>query len=160
ARELAPSRTDLPRATALIQAHAGRADACRQTCARMLASPENTAAQALLLLHPAPHDPLSRAAAAVLVCRPPRLQPLEAARTFGTVGALAPEPARWPALPAGNTPSHRTTRGGLLLRQGKYDEAVKQLTGLESPDAWLLLALAEQGRGKSNEARASLERFT
>jgi tetratricopeptide (TPR) repeat protein len=57
-----------------------------------------------------------------------------------------------------------TTRGGLLLRAGKYAEAVTELqkaaaqkATAEAPVAKLLLALAYHKQGKTEEAKRALE---
>jgi hypothetical protein len=64
-----------------------------------------------------------------------------------------PDPARLLPLVEGADP---VTRGAILCRAGRYDEAVQVLQGKPYPLAPLYQALAEQGRGRPAEAKKLL----
>ncbi len=155
-RTLPPDLDDLRR-LALCQAAAGQDAAHRRTCAELLVALHpyadvlaalrplaavpggiNGVGSSLVLPPPAPVGERSALVRACLLCPD-----------------TVPDPARLlPVLP----PADPVARGAALFRAGKHAEAAQLLSGLVEPAGQFYLALAEQGRGRTAEARQALKR--
>jgi tetratricopeptide (TPR) repeat protein len=119
----APDRAEAWRALALAQRAAGRADASRQTCRRLLAREH-------------PKGPLAAARCAVVL-----------ADSIEDVGQLKP----FLSL------DDPVTRGAVLFRSGRPEEAAQALKHTDDEVGLLFLALAECAGGKPAEARRALD---
>ncbi len=165
------ARTDFARATeeqsgdpigwrglALTHLALGHPDDYRRTCDRFLerfARPPQAVA-VMLALGTAPHDPFSRTA--LIRSGRPLLQPLialplPAVRTATLRPETLTEPAR--LLPwVGNDSA---VRGAVLVRAGRYDEAIQALANTKDAVGLLYRSLAEQGRGRVEAAQMALQ---
>jgi hypothetical protein len=148
------------RRLALANLGAGRTDAYRDTCGRLLVLGHRTseAPLAAFLLSPAP----SNAWGAALVLKdwqdgfPHRRQEQ---RQMVRPAVVRPDAVTDPArLLAFSTQADPVTRGAALCRAGRHDAAA-QLLGRTPEGAGLLyLALTEHGRGRTAAAQEALQR--
>jgi WD40 repeat protein len=153
-----PPPPGLERRLALAQRGAGQTDAYRRTCARLLRGLEagtDGAVLAGVALAGAP-DVVGRAAAARLLTGPPGELAHERCLAVRACLLLAEPPAAPGRLLALAERADPVTRGAVLCRLARHDEAVQALEGAKEGTALLYRALAEHGRGKEDEARQAL----
>jgi tetratricopeptide (TPR) repeat protein len=151
----APEQVHAWRRLALTQLAAGQTEAYQQTCAHMLHrfGRGDVAAGVALLLSGAASNDVGTAVHAALVFQAAQHRSLTARTCVLTPHAVA-DPARLVAL---SNQSDPTTWGAVLCRAGRHDEAVKVLRPRAEAAARLYLALAEHGRGRTEEAKQAWE---
>jgi WD40 repeat protein/tetratricopeptide (TPR) repeat protein len=160
ATALAPEDREGWRRLALADLGAGRTDAYRATCARVLGflQPAPEAALASYLLTPSPGNawaaaPLRRAWQDSLLRR--QQEQRQVARPAVIRPDAVADPVR---LLAFTTQADPVTRGAALCRAGRHEEAAKLLGPARDPAGLLYLALAEHGRGRLVAAQEALQR--
>jgi WD40 repeat protein len=157
ALEKAPDLAAAWRGLALAQLAAGRADAYRQTCDRLLrqdfARPPRPAGAGPLFAPVPASAPQAAALAAVAAAPWPRAEDQALAARTAALRVGAAEPARLLALVGRADP---VARGAALYRAGRPEEAVKVLSQSMDVIAWLYRAQAEHARGRADEARRAL----
>jgi DNA-binding beta-propeller fold protein YncE len=148
------------RQLALAHLGAGRTDAYRETCGRLLVLGRRTSEAPLtaFLLNPAPGN----AWGAALVLRAwqdaiPRRR--QEQRLVVRPAVVRPDAVADPAqLLAFSTQADPVTRGAALCRTGRHDAAAKLLGPVQEGPGLLYLALAEHGRGRPAAAQEALQR--